>query len=83
MENKYQQCAACGEVLPLSSDYFYKDKRSKTGYKTQCIECKREYYKMNKEYKISYQKKYIKDNYESFKRYQRWYQNYVKNCVIA
>lgn len=81
MEKKYQQCSTCGEVLPLSSEYFYKEKRSKTGFKTQCKKCKHEYYKMNQKYKIEYQKKYIKDNYERFIEYQRWYQRYNKSIL--
>jgi hypothetical protein len=39
-ENGNRICTKCSRELPMTSDYFYPDKRSKDGFSTQCKQCK-------------------------------------------
>lgn len=39
ISNDSWQCTSCSRVLPLTPNYFYKDKRRKRGLKYKCIEC--------------------------------------------
>lgn len=58
MEN--YKCTRCGIEKPLTPEYFHRNKNGKTGFNTQCKECRN-----------SYMKKYGEENKEKIKeRYQ-------------
>lgn len=38
-----KRCAKCGEEKPATIEYFYKDKKSPSGFASRCITCKLEY----------------------------------------
>jgi len=81
-------CCRCNKKLPLTEEYFYKDKSKKNGFNGTCKECKKIYNnenkehlkeqkklwdKNNKEYINEYQKKYLKDNKERLnKNHKLW-----------
>ncbi len=44
-EEGYKICTICGNKLPATSDYFYKDKRNKSCLSNMCKQCKSEYSK--------------------------------------
>jgi len=70
MEKKYQ-CRQCKQML--DQRFYYKDDRTANGLKGICKNCLRENYIANREKKIAYQKKYIKENHDRFIQYQREY----------
>lgn len=61
----YQRCTCCGEIK-LQQYNFYKDNTNgkANGYKSVCIECKKNYYRENREYKKKYQLDYIRRKQE-------------------
>lgn len=41
MAEETKTCSACGKSMPATEEYFYKDKRSKTGLTSWCRACQR------------------------------------------
>lgn len=52
---EFRLCKHCNKELPLTSEYFYKNKTHKGGFDYKCKDCKREYDKL-------YQKEYYDKN---------------------
>ena len=52
---KYQKCSCCGKWKVTSSNNFYRDKNSSTGFKGACKKCKKDYYKENRDIRLAYQ----------------------------
>ena len=70
---KHLKCPHCGQVKELNEENFYRTSSSPIGFKTRCKECAREYYRKNKEKKLSYQHEYIKRNIEFYREYNKLY----------
>ena len=66
-------CSKCHMEKPLNEDNFHKSKGSPTGYKTVCKECKRQYYKENKEHRQKYQLEYARKNKAYYDEYRKHY----------
>ena len=66
-------CSKCHIEKLLNEDNFHKSKKSPTGYKTVCKECKRKYYQENKEEKKKYQLEYVKRNQAYYDEYRKHY----------
>lgn len=71
-----KQCGKCGEIKNIEE--FYKHKRNKDGFSSDCKICtkknRKEYYEDNKDKKIEYQLKYYEENKEKLKEYKKeWY----------
>jgi hypothetical protein len=62
-------CIKCGEVLPVTSEYFWENKKCKNGFMNVCKKCKSQY---TKQYKTNNKEK----NSESCKKY--YYENREK-----
>lgn len=80
----FKRCSKCKEVRQTTN--FGKLKKSKDGFRYECIQCRSDYYKSNEEGIREKGKKYYEDNrekvLESTKRYkedhQEWYRTYNK-----
>ncbi|NFI95603.1 HNH endonuclease [Clostridium botulinum] len=68
MESKI--CTKCERKLPISA--FYKDKKTKCGYRSQCKECIKIYNKTGKELK-EYNNKYYEENKERLRETRKKY----------
>ena len=42
MAHQTKRCSKCGKDLPATDEYFYKDKRAKTGLTSWCRQCQRD-----------------------------------------
>lgn len=72
---KYLVCSKCNVPKKLIEENFYKQKVG-IGFKSICKECKKEYYKENREVKKAYQLEWVKKN----KGYQsEYHKHYDKN----
>ena len=56
METK--ECNQCHKILPVTSEYFPRDSRIRSGFRGECKKCHNQY---NREYKRKYRKKYKKE----------------------
>lgn len=56
----YQKCTTCGEWKPQNKENFYRDNRNSRGFKSQCKDCKKGYYIVNREVRLQHQKDYAK-----------------------
>ena len=68
-----KRCCVCEEVKLNTSEYFGKLKKSKDGLKYECKQCKKAYYKDNREATIIRSHKYYEDNKENILVKQRAY----------
>lgn len=91
-----KKCSKCGEVKSIEE--FWRDGRSKDGYYSSCIKCKREYnnsrkeehsiwnkeyYLKNKEYISEKQKEHYKENKEEIsKRHNEYYNTHKQEVSI-
>ncbi|NHI49101.1 HNH endonuclease [Clostridium botulinum] len=83
MSNKegYKKCSKCGKELPYTSEYFYKDKSSKSGLAYSCKNCHKEkIYSIRgtKEYSEK-NRKYVMNHHQKYREEERkWVKNYRK-----
>lgn len=72
-----KQCGKCGEIKNIEE--FYKRKRNKDGFYSDCKICikkiQKKYYEDNKDKRIEYQLKYNEDNKEKLKEYKKEWGN--------
>jgi len=69
-------CKKCGYKYPLTSEFFYTEKRGKDGFKTKCKKCVRkenniktkQYYQNNRERRLKYQHKYNRNHRKEIKK---------------
>lgn len=68
----YKKCGKCNKVLPLTNEFFSKDKYAKSGFMSQCKECRKEYNKnyrrLNQENLRAYEKSRSKRKEKNTKR---------------
>ena len=79
-------CSKCGQAKEMTEKNFHRNDNSPVGFVTVCKECKREYYRKNKEKKLSYQHEYIKRNIEFYREYNKLYskdRNKAKEFTLA
>ena len=73
----FKVCSKCGELLPATTEYFYKRKDGKYGLRADCKNCRlkkgKYYYEENREDKIEYQKEYYQKNREHILEQKREY----------
>lgn len=78
---RYKKCSICGNSLPLTSEYYPKNKNNNDGFEYACRECKKVksklWYLKNKERKGNYRKEYSEHNKEYYLNYYRQY--YIDN----
>lgn len=72
-----KRCTDCKQLKPCTTEYFYKNKKSKWGFKAQCKECRHKYrkqqYEENKEQELALNKEYREKNKDKTKeRYKKW-----------
>lgn len=65
----FKICSSCKAEKPETLDYFKKDISAKSGFRTQCKDCEREYRKNNQ----SVKKKWYEENKEKIKEYHKIY----------
>jgi hypothetical protein len=58
-----KRCCACGETKPATSEFFFADKRKKTGYISRCKPCWRDYQKAWHERNPDKKRQYGKTDY--------------------
>jgi len=75
----YHTCSKCGEEKPLTSEYFYSEKRKKNGFRSHCKICSISYTKNRTEY----QKKYRDKNADKLKLYHfNYHKNRLENDIL-
>lgn len=74
---KYKTCIKCNEMLPATTEYFYKHKNAKDGLMGNCKGCKNEYNKNNPNNK-EYRKRYYEKNKEKILKQQKKYEEQNK-----
>lgn len=94
-QDGFKYCNKCLRELPLASDYFYTDKRTKRGFSSHCKECKGQKFGETKPHphipgtaKVGYYvcrccKKELPLNSEHFNKLASWatgYNYYCKKC---
>lgn len=85
----FKKCSKCEEILPATTEYFYKEKRGKYGLRGDCKKCEAErgkqYRESNKEaiakQKNEYMRRYYQENKEDIKEYQRQYYQENKEAI--
>lgn len=82
-KGRYQRCTSCKQLLPLNENYFYKEKIISTGFKSICIECKKEFYRENKKDKLGYQNEYAKKNKDYYSEYRKQYNKGGKENITV
>ena len=74
MINKTKICCKCKIKKPISE--FHKDRITKDGLHPDCKECRRKFYKRNREKILKYHKEYREKNREKLReRNQKWREN--------
>jgi len=68
-----KKCTKCGEIKPATAEYFNRDRTKKDGIRTQCRECRREYYQKNKDRRLEYWREYYQKNKDRKLEYWREY----------
>ena len=80
--DKEKPCSKCGEIYPLTSEYFPIRKIAKDGFDSWCKECKRSYYKehytKNKESISECHKSYYQKNKDRLRKRVSDYQKTEK-----
>lgn len=82
-------CSKCKKELPETSEFFYKTKLIKSGFKPQCKACQHQYYSENrnigractaegKERRTQRKKEYMKENDAKIKKQQKKYREIHK-----
>ena len=83
METKI--CTKCGQELPATNEYFYKNSKLKLGLQNECKTCRnkedKKYYLKNKEKIIKKQLKYYKEHKEQISEYRKKYHQEHKEQV--
>ena len=74
---KMKKCIKCGEVKPLTDEYWHKRKASKDGFRNDCRVCYKKYHakyhRDNKERRAEYDAKWRRDNKERSAEYHAKY----------
>ena len=81
MEELFKTCTKCGQKKDLNM--FYKHSGFSLGRKSQCKECEKQYYYLNKENKLNQAKLHYIQNKEKIKEYQQSYNKINKDIVSA
>lgn len=71
-EVKKKPCNKCNEVLPCTTEHFYRQKDGKYGFQSYCKCCKNKYFKGNLKVK-QYQKEYAQENKQHLSAYRKEY----------
>lgn len=58
----FKRCSSCKEVKPTTPEYFRLYKKSKDGFRYQCVQCRSDYYRINEKEIREKSKKYYKEN---------------------
>lgn len=81
------RCRKCGVVYPLKTDFFYRDKGSKSGFRSICKYCAnsqhKAYFEKNKEIIAKWQKEYRKKNKDKVSGWQKKYARKNKDKLYA
>ena len=64
---KTQVCSKCGKSLPLTAEYYYRDKHRRVGFRPDCKDCSKKRWHENKDRYNAKAKEYYKENVEYFK----------------
>lgn len=68
---KTQVCSKCGKELPLTAEYFHRDKYKPSGFKPECKDCNRKRWEENKDRYNARAKEYYRENIEYFRNRTR------------
>lgn len=82
-----KKCRICGDEKPLDDLHFPKSKVHKSGFRNECIDCRRKqareqrrrYYEENKEKVLANKKQRDQANTEKIRQYQKEYRQRMKN----
>lgn len=55
---RYIKCSKCGKIKELTEKIFYKSPDKPIGFIATCKECKKDYYKLNRKERLTYQNNY-------------------------
>ena len=75
-------CTKCKRILVANEMNFNKEKKGKYGLFSECKECRKKYYKNNKEHYKEYRKEYNKSNKEYRKEYNKRYYEDNKEGIL-
>lgn len=75
----YQKCTTCGKWKPQNKENFYRDNRNSRGFKSQCKDCKKGYYIVNREARLQHQKEYAKKIKPDLERKESKYNSKYSN----
>jgi len=86
-EEKIKFCSKCGNTFPVTSDYFFRDRRTKDGFLARCKACKteadREYHNRNREEWLARKRELSRENKEQISEQQRIYREAHKEEIQA
>ena len=68
---KTQVCSKCGRELPLTAEYFHRDKYKTSGFKSECKDCNKKRREENKDRYNARAKEYYRENIAYFKNKPR------------
>ena len=63
-----KKCTKCGNILPATADYFYRDRKFKSGLHYDCKLCRKKYVDSRSEYIKEYKRK----NHLKLRESSRW-----------
>lgn len=82
METKICSNSKCNKELPATTEFFYRHKGGKFDLSSNCKECRKKYWRNNKEQRSLYNKQYYKDNKENILQRVNKYYNDNKNIRL-
>ena len=68
---KTKVCTKCGRELPLTVEYFYRDKHKSCGFRNDCKDCCKKNWEKNKDRYNARAREYYRKNIEYFKNKPR------------
>ena len=84
-EMHFKTCTKCGETLPATTEYFYKNKCGKYGLESICKKCKSEYskqhYEDNRDKISERHKQYREKNRDKRREYSKQYREKNKDKI--
>lgn len=69
----YKKCSKCGEEKPMTTEYFQRENKNKTGFMSSCKECRKKYWNDNRDRLLERKTIYTKKNRDKIRLKQKLY----------